>query len=219
MALARSDDGPHAGVAVEEWLFAAWTADAKVGLLSGHRLLGRHAWYWACLATDGEPLLHVAEWDVPVRADPLLVKAHALWAEHICDAPMEQWTIGNETYAAALDDPSDALGRAYGIPTPIAFDVEWYATEEPAVIDDGYQQRGVAHGVVEVAGRNRLEMVEVGAHRWHRWTSEPGGFGPVVLPTVVAHTNVRTSFAFPDGSTTDLVVTPDGWRERDPRRR
>ena len=81
------------------------------------------------------------------------------------------------------------------------------------------QQSGVAHGVVDVAGRGRLELVEVAAHRWHRWTSDPAGFGPVVLPTVVAHTNVRTSFAFPDGSTTDLVVTPDGWRERDPRRR
>ena len=131
MALTRSDDRPHAGAAVEEWLFAAWTADATVGLLSGHRLLGPLAWYWACLATEGQPLLHVAEWDVPVRADPLLVKAHALWAEHICDEPMEQWTIGNETYAAALDDPAEALGRAYGIPTPIAFDVEWYAAGEP----------------------------------------------------------------------------------------
>ena len=61
MAVTRSDDGPHAGAAVEEWVFAAWTADATVGLLSGHRVLGRNAWYWACLATDGQPMLHVAE--------------------------------------------------------------------------------------------------------------------------------------------------------------
>ena len=51
------------------------------------------------------------------RSDPLLVKAHGLWAEHMCDAPMEQWTVANETYAAALDDPDDALGRAYGQPS------------------------------------------------------------------------------------------------------
>jgi hypothetical protein len=219
MALTRADDRPHPGAAVEEWLFAAWTADATTGLVSGHRLLGPRAWYWACLATQDEPLLHVAEWDVPVRADPLLVKAHALWAEHICDEPMEQWTIGNETYATALDDPADALGRAYGTPTPIAFDVEWYRVGEPAPIDHGYEQRGVAHGAVDVAGRDRLELVEVAAHRWHRWSSDVVGFGPVVLPTVVAHTNVRAPFAFPDGSSTDLVLTPGGWRERDPRRR
>jgi hypothetical protein len=132
---------------------------------------------------------------------------------------MEQWTIGNETYASALDDPAEALGRGYGSPTPIAFDVEWYATGEVLAIDDGYSQRGVAHGAVDVAGRKRLELVEVAAQRWHRWTFDADGFGPVVLPTVVAHTNVRAPFSFPDGSTTDLVLTPDGWRERDPRRR
>ncbi len=86
-------------------------------------------------------------------------------------------------------------------------------------IDDGYAQRGVAHGAIDVAGRDRIELVEVAAERWHRWTTSPGGLAPVVLPTVVAHTNVRAPFAFPDGSTTDLVLTPDGWRERDPRRR
>ena len=162
MALTRSDDRPHAGVAVEEWVFAAWTADATIGLLSGHRLLGPLAWYWACLATEGQPLLHVAEWDVPVRSDPFLVKAHALWAEHICDAPMEQWTIGNETYAAALDDPAEALGRAYGDPDPdrvrrrvVRGRASRYA------IDDGYEQHGVVHGAIDVAGRDRLELVEV----------------------------------------------------------
>ena len=62
------------------------------------------------------------------RADPFLVKAPGLWAEHTFDAPMQQWTVANETYATALDDPDDALGRAYGVPTAVAFDLEWYAT-------------------------------------------------------------------------------------------
>ena len=61
----------------------------------------------------------------PIR---FLVKAPGLWAEHTCDAPMQQWTVANETYATALDDPDDALGRAYGVPTAMAFDLEWYAT-------------------------------------------------------------------------------------------
>ena len=42
-------------------------------------------------------------------------------------SPFEQWTVQNECYAVALDDPADALGRAYGESTPVAFDVEWYA--------------------------------------------------------------------------------------------
>lgn len=225
-------DGRHAEAAVEEWVFAAWTADGALGVISGHRIVGRTAWYWAALARDGCPLLHITDFGVPVRSDPFIVKGEALWAEHHCDAAMEQWSVGNETYASAIDDPDEALGRAYGDPTPIAFDLEWYATAaatplEPAgdraALDTGYEQAGVVHGAIDVLGEPRLELVEIPARRWHRWTVPtlaPGaGFGPLALPEVRAHTGVRAPFAFPDGSTSDLVVTPGGWALRAPNRR
>ena len=104
-------------------------------VVSGHRVVGRVAWYWAALARVGRPLLHVTDFHVPVRADPFIVKGEALWAEHHCVAPLEQWSIGNETYASSLDDPDEALGRAYGDPTPIAFDLEWYATGPPTPLE------------------------------------------------------------------------------------
>ncbi len=129
--MARFEDARHADAAIEEWVFAAWTADGATGVVSGHRVVGRVAWYWAALARVGRPLLHVTDFHVPVRADPFIVKGEALWAEHHCVAPLEQWSIGNETYAASLDDADEALGRAYGDPTPIAFDLEWYATAPP----------------------------------------------------------------------------------------
>ena len=122
---------------MEEWVFAAWTDDATLGVISGHRILGRTAWYWAALARRGLPLLHLTDFDVPVRtADPFIVKGEQLWAEHTRDDPMAQWSIGNETYAASLDDPDEALGRGYGDPTPIAFDLEWYATSPATRIVD-----------------------------------------------------------------------------------
>jgi hypothetical protein len=109
---------------MEEWLFTCWTADATAGVISGYRIVSAgRGWYWAALARAGRPLLHVTEWDVPLRSDPLLVKAAGLWAEHICDDPFRQWTVGNETYAAALEDPDEALARAYGTPTAIACDL------------------------------------------------------------------------------------------------
>ena len=189
-------------------MFTCWLTDGSLGAVIGHRLLGRRAWYWAALARRGEPLLHVTEWEVPVRADPLLVKAHALWAEHTCDAPMEQWTVANETYAAALDDPDDALGRAYGTPSPIAFDLEWYATREPIARADGYEQEGVVHGTMELSG-GPLHLAESAGRRWHRWGDE---LGVLELPDAYAHTGLRAPFSFPDGTRADWVLTPDGWR-------
>lgn len=233
-------DGRHPGT-IEEWVFAAWTVDGAVGLLSGHRIVGATAWYWAALARAGRPLLHVTDFAIPVRADPFIVKGEAMWAEHFRDAPMEQWSIGNETYAAALDDPDEALGRAYGTPTPIAFDLEWYATGPPTPFDrggldadDGYEQVGVVHGRVEIQGEPPLDLTEVPGHRWHRWSCdfessdqddvEPAAterlgvraraVGPLRLPLAAAHTGIRAPFSFPDGSVIDLVLTPTGWAER-----
>lgn len=229
-------------------MFACWTppphpSDA-LGVISGFRIVspggGRASgWYWAALARQGEPLVHVADWAVPLRADPLLVKGDGLWAEHTCDAPMEQWTVVNETYATALNDPADALGRAYGTPTAVAFDIEWYAIAAPQPLPpqpsasdrrrpepvgpgvdpartadadgSGYSQRGVVYAVIELAGTPSLRLTEAPALRWHRWGRH---LDPVVLPAAFAHARVRAPFAFPDGTVADWVLTPDGWRAR-----
>jgi len=233
---------------VEEWLFACWTPpphpSGALGVISGFRIVspggGRAAgWYWAALVRPGERLVHVVDWAVPLRADPLLVKGDGLWAEHTCDAPMEQWTVVNETYATALDDPAEALGRAYGTPTAVAFDIEWYATAAPQPVvpqpsapqpsasdrrrpelgigaaaggdGEGYSQRGVVHAVIELAGTSGLRIAEAPALRWHRWGRH---LDPVVLPAAFAHAGGRAPFAFPDGTVADWVLTPDGWRAR-----
>ena len=202
----------HTAAREEEWVFTAWATQPAVGVISGYRIVGAAGWYWAALARADEPLLHVADWHVPLRSDPLLVKGDGLWAEHTCDAPMEQWTVANETYAAALDDPDDALGRAYGVPTALSWDLEWYATSAPAPIGvDGYQQTGVVHGQVEIGGAPSVHLSETAAHRWHRWGAR---LDPVAVPEAFAHTGLRAPFAFPDGTVTDWVLTPDGWRQR-----
>lgn len=226
-------DGRH-GDTVEEWVFAAWTSDARLGVLSGHRIIGPLAWYWAALVREGHPLLHITDFDVPVRADPFIVKGEAMWAEHFRDDPMRQWSIGNETYAAALEDPGDALGRAYGVPTPIAFDLEWYATApaidvDPVVGIEGYEQSGTVHGVVEILDEPRIELTEVSAHRWHRWAHVAADesvplairravasltLGPIPVGPAAAHSGLRAPFSFPNGSQLDLVLTPQGWRRR-----
>ncbi len=215
MTLLPTDDRPHAGATVEEWVFAAWTPDAHVGVVSGHRLVSGGDWYWSALAEAGRPLLHLTEWNVVRRADPFIVKAPEMWAEHHCVAPMEQWSVGNEAHAAALDEPDEALRRAYGIPTAMAMDLEWYATGGAESIEYGYRQVGVMHGLIELLGRPNLELAEIPAVRWHRWSFDPdGAMAPVALDRVVAHTGLRAPFAFPDGAVSDWVLTAAGWRSR-----
>lgn len=214
--VAPTDELPHDSAAVDEWVFAAWTADGTLGLLSGHRIIARRAWYWSALARAGEPLLHLAEWGVAVRADPFVVKAPEMWAEHHCVDPLRQWSIGNEAYFVALDDPDAALDSAYGTPTATAMDLEWYAVGEPESLVghvDGYSQAGVVHGQIELMSRSPIELSEIPARRWRRWSREPS-LPPIDLPTVVAHTGLRAPFAFPDGTVSDWVVTPHGWRQR-----
>jgi hypothetical protein len=207
-------DRPHADVAAEEWIFTCWTPDASLGAITGLRVHGATAWYWAALVRRGEPLLHVTEWDVRMRADPTVIKAHGLWAEHICEVPMQQWTVGNECFATAIQDPEEARGRAYGDPTAVAFDLEWYATAPPQPLGratwSGYEQEGVVHGVVELPGSS-LPLAEVPARRWHRWGSELG-----VLPIgeAYAHGRLLAPFAFPDGTVAEWALTADGWRSR-----
>jgi hypothetical protein len=221
------EDAHHPDAVIEEWVFAAWSADGSLGLVSGHRIVGRIAWYWAALARVGHPLLHVVDFDVPLRADPFIVKGQGLWAEHHCVAPLEQWSVGNEAFASALDDPGDALGRAYGDPTPLAFDLEWYASKPSSLLEPpgdrvgvefGYEQRGVVHGLIEMTTEPSIELAEIPAHRWHRWvgasSDEAPTLGPLVLPDAIAHTGVRAPFAFPDGSVSDLVLSPRGWGQR-----
>lgn len=153
-------------------------------------------------------MMHVAEFDIPRRNDPMIAKANAMWAEFTCDAPFEQWTLGNETYAVELDDPADGLGRAYGRAVPIASDLEWYSTSEPMPIPDGYVQAGRLLGSIETVD-GPLEVADLSASRTHRWSLA----GPLLeLPTrtVTAHLGPRLAFAFPDGTVRDLYLTPDG---------
>ncbi len=208
-----ADEQPHPDAGVEEWTCSCWRADGTLGLVTGWRVLHRRGrgWYWWALARAGRPLLHVAEWDVVLRADRLLVKAPELWAGSECVAPFEQWTVGNEAYAAALDDPADALDRAYGMPTAVASDLEWYATAAAGAIPAGYRQEGTVHGEVEIAGEPPLELVEVPALRTHRWGER---LGTEPLDRALAHLGLRVAFAFPDGTVDDRVLTADGWRHR-----
>lgn len=204
MIFSSADEGVHLGSAREEFTFAFWLGDGSVGGYTSLVVRADGGTSYACaLVRAGQPLLHVAEDGAPkLRSNEhLLLKAEGLWAEHICEVPFEQWTISNETYAAALTDPDDALGRAYGIPTPIAFDLEWYAAGSVEQIEGGYRQLGEVHAVLELPGGPIEDVFSSWrSHRWQpfAWSSAPDGPG--------ARAPIKV-----DGVPIERRLAPGGW--------
>lgn len=167
---------------------------------------GRSTNYWTALVRAGEPLLHVCELaGPPLRAAPsLLLKAEGLWADHDCESPLAQWTVANECFAVALDDPDEVYGRSYGVATPMAFDLEWYADSPPTPVEGGYEQRGTAHAVLELPdGALEGEFFSRRTHRWGSWAW--GSDAPL-------SDGLRAPLCV-DGARVERVLGPEGWVE------
>ena len=214
MDIEPADEGPHEDC-IDEWWFGWWRPDGVAGLC-GHRAdeRARTLGYWWVWRVPGQPLLHISDWNVRMRSSLGLVKGELLWAEHLCESPHRQWTVSNESRAAAVDDPIEIARTGFGVPTPVASDLEWYATASAASLDSGtgYQQVGVMHGVVEVLGRPTIEVEEVSAWRCHRWWpigSEPSGG---LFPRQSAQ-QVDAVIAGPGHSFMALGLTAEGWVE------
>lgn len=215
------DETAHPTARYEEWSFSWWAADGSIAGWTMYRLVpGHRIWYCFGLLGRNRPVLHVAEFDIIRRSDPMIAKAESLWAEFVCDAPFEQWTLGNETYGVELDDPADGLGRAYGRVVPVASDLEWYASGPPKVLESesvlGYEQSGVLLGTIET-DQGAIEIPEISAHRFHRWSAdELGPIEPEVssspVLTDVTGRPLRLAFRLPDDSVWDAVLTSRGFR-------
>lgn len=172
MPPAPSDELPHAPVGggwSESWTFDFATADGQLGGSVRYVRFADHAWYEALLAGPRRQLLAVLDHDVPFRSSPLEVRTTGLWADHICETPLDHWTLGLEAFALGVDDPLALLGRQYGDVVALGFDLEW-ETDGP-VLDDpassGYAVPCRVHGEVLI-GASVVDLDAVG-HRRHRW--------------------------------------------------
>jgi hypothetical protein len=201
-----ADERPHDGVAVEAWWFWGWGPGGTAGLFVGLELHGARRFdYWAGLVRAGSAYLLVEELDSTGRRAGLEIKPPEMWADHRCDEPYRQWSVGNEAHGVLLDDPSEATRRAHGTPVPVTFDIEWYATKPPEAVDGGYEQRGEIDAVVELLeGKVRIEGM---GHRVHVWgrpylpatPAEPTGWG------------LRAPYRRRDGVAVEQLLTRDGW--------
>jgi hypothetical protein len=159
----------------ESWYFDFCTPEGVGGYvhLALHPAQQR-AWYWACLVQPHSGPVVVRDHDVaPPRGDLLEIRADGLWAECVCETPLDHWSLGLEAFGVRLDDPYDAFRGELGERLPMGHDLSWEATgaaHEPGSTPCGgraYLQPGRVHGEV-LLGRERIDIDGVG-HRAHVW--------------------------------------------------
>lgn len=205
----EADERRHPDVAVEAWWFWGHTADASAGVFVGLELRASSFDYWAGVVRADEPYLYIEELDGVGLRQGLEIKPPEMWADHQCDVPMQQWGVGNEAHGVLLDDPTEAWRRGYGTPVPVTFDLEWYATGDPAAIAHGYEQRGEIDARIELT-EGVLEIVGP-AQRCHVWGAP---YLPVSFAMPIAHDGLRAPYRRHDGLLVDQVLSASGWLGR-----
>jgi hypothetical protein len=173
-AVAPADERPHRSGPDADWE-ESWHFDfvAHDGSLGGFVRLALRpgegtAWYWAYLAGPRRSVVVVRDHELdPPPGRTLEVRGPGLWAQLICETPLDHWSAGLEASGVALDDPADGLRGELGQPIALGLDLEWEATGEPAPDDSGYGQPASVHGEI-LLGARRLDFEGSGwwAHRW-----------------------------------------------------
>lgn len=167
---------PEAGLPhwEESWDFDFTT---QAGDLGGYLRLGLHpelgaSWLWAALVGKGRPLVTVVDHEVPLLRGPGMdLRAEGLWADLVCETPLEHWTLGLEAFGVALADPTEAYRSGRGDRTALGFDLEW-ETRGPATPlagAAGYHLPCLVHGQVLV-GAEVIDFEGWGS-RSHAWGS------------------------------------------------
>jgi len=204
----------------ETWSFEFWCDASDIaGGYATFTLLPyqRRAWYWSAVVGPRRPLVTLSDLEVPFGSRSLEIRSEGLWADHICEEPLQRWTIGNEAFAVALDDPDIALGDGRGTVTPLGFDLEWEARAQPELLTsgNGYQIDAEVHGEVLV-GAERCP-IDGSGRWWHSWGLH--SWQACVAATATADSLSREWLRVPVRIESDDAVValehqlgPDGWR-------
>jgi hypothetical protein len=157
----------------ESWYFDFFAPDGAFG---GWVRVGLYpnlgvTWYHAYLVGSGRPTIAVAEYEAALpKPGRLELRANGLWAEHVCETALDHWTVGNEAFGLAVEDPADLYSPIpTGEPVPIGFDLEWETAGEPYhyVHTTRYEIPCSVHGEIAV-GDERLALDGFG-QRDHSW--------------------------------------------------
>ena len=151
-----------------------------------------------------EPVLHVTEWTIPRRADPRSESAGDVGRPRLRGA-VRAMEPRERDVRRALDDPDEGLGRAYGTPVPITFDLEWHATAPVRCRSstgtgsrrDRCRDRADRRGRLDLDGARRTDARLVG---------DP--LPPLIAGDAVDHLGLRAPFRLKRRHVLDQVLGP-----------
>lgn len=132
-----------------------------------------HATFHGAMLRLGEDPVVVVEFDVPIPSRGWEIRASGLWADHICETPMDHWSYGLEAFGLAIDNPGELLGSAMGQRVPLGWELEFEARAEAQQTgtDRRYGQIGSVHGLL--LEKDATTEVDGYGVRSHWWGSEP----------------------------------------------
>lgn len=191
---------------VEAWWWWGHSPAADTGVFVGLELRGRRFDYRAGLVRVGDPYLFIEEMDSNGLRDGLEIKPSEMWADHQCDVPFHQWSLGNEAHGVLLDDPMEALHRAYGTPVTVAFDIEWFSNVAAISITGGYEQVGEVDARIELA--DGVVAVHGPAYRVHVWGTP---YRPPPMASASIGGGLRAPYRLRDGGKVMQLLTDRGW--------
>ncbi len=151
---------------------------------------GRRVSFAAVVLQQGADPVAVCELEVALPRSGWELRAPGLWADHVCESPLDHWSYGLEAFGLRLDGPEELLGRALGERVPIGWSLEFEAAAAAEWVAAGssYRQTGVVHGLL--LGADGSTEIEGSAMRSHWWAGvspelEVGTPGAVVSELLV----------------------------------
>ena len=202
MRLDPTDDLPHQqrGACVEQWQFDFWSPEHDLAGWTHftYDSASRSGWYVTALIGAQRPLVLVVDPKIPIPqlSQYLEFRAEGIWAQHVCETPLEHWTVGLEAFGVTLETAEDAMGSQWGKRTGVGLDLEWERADNPEKTDIGFHQRCSVSGEVLID----QEVIDLNAEGW-RTRTWGSALGLVDRPTGTGiHIRVGT---------TVLTVEPD----------